>query len=342
MPVTETDLRAVLAERSSVLTSAPDTLASVRRRIAARRRRTTVGCAALAVAAAAVAVPSLVVGRGHPHPASTATRTPAPYESPAAFVNGGRLLAGGVLHRPDQSSLTFTFVPTSWQLTIDTECSDPWPASLTEVVTVNGHPAISGSCGGGVSGMFNGEAQFWTNLGVRLDQPSTVTVTLVAGQPPGGVLSASPVPDDGSVAAGVYERVSLDEYSYPPRPRVLETLDPVPGGVDARLGGANGEGTLTARTVAGETLVVTTVAPGVVTVAVGLWSHDPHVTGVDWRQVDVISSWDYKSRHSIVNLDPVGLAAAGLHAVSGDRLSVNVKASGFGDQAWTARLQGPG
>lgn len=187
MQSTEDELRKVLAERSAHVSGSAARLVEVHARIDRHRRRAgaAVAAAAVAVAAVAVAVPAALAGNRTPEPqiavpASTGwvSMAPLPVVPPPALP-GSRLIGSGTLRSPRDASVTVTFTPTSWQLDAETRCDGPLPDTVWMVAAVNGH-AVNGSigCSGGFLAPPGRAEQWWSELGVRLHEPSTLTVVL--------------------------------------------------------------------------------------------------------------------------------------------------------------------
>src|SRR5690349_21638618 len=114
MPITEDDLRQLLLDRSEPgPVPLSGRLGAVHGRIARRQRRiraTTIAAACAGVLVVVIAVPLTSAQRHSPAPAlktpePSASATDGP-TSPAAYAAGGRLIAGAVLHSPQDDSVT--------------------------------------------------------------------------------------------------------------------------------------------------------------------------------------------------------------------------------------------
>lgn len=318
MPLTSEEFRSLLADRSATLDVAPDHLSSVRRRIVRRRHRDRVLVAgvALAVAGIAVAIPGLSSRRDT---TPVAPPTPAPYESPAMYSNGGKLLAGGVMHSPREGSVTVTFVPTSLDFTVWTHCDTSTDHPVEVFINGSDNGRLSDGCGAGLWG--------WkASDGIVLGQPSTVTVQLIAGSPvaTSPPTTGRPLPSANrpvvDVTVGVYQRVPDDEYPLPPAPSELPTLDAVASLLDARQVGANGEWTVDVT--AGRMLNGQTNQPGKVEFFYG----DTLVT--------TMQSWDYSNHGFAIDLTKDQFAAVGLTMPATKTIPIRIVASRFAGPGW--------
>ncbi|MCU1678360.1 MAG: hypothetical protein JWM93_3118 [Frankiales bacterium] len=217
MPVTEAEFRALLADRSEGVSIAPDTISRVHRRIELRQRRVRAGAAAAVTAAAlagGIAVPGLV---SDDRPVQPAAESPTPALSstdltPAQYWGGGRLITGGVLLSPTADSITITFVPLTWPITVRTTCTGTWDdAVVAELISLNDRPVSGGpGCGGAVT--WSGPAGSTDEaLGIHLGEATTLKLTLVQPLPHGRIDGASPVAPSsrpsGALTVGIYERV---------------------------------------------------------------------------------------------------------------------------------------
>lgn len=340
MPLTEDDLRTLLAERAATTAAPVDRLGSVHRRIVRRRRqRTGVVGAVLGAALLVTGVTLPQLGSRHTDPIAA----PAPKPILDEYADGGKLLASGVLKSPEQGQVSFRFTPTDWHLQLDSMCASA-PDLVWLAVRVNDHPMMEGGCGGGMSANYGHDQEFWTQLGVRLGQPSTVTMTLIepsTNVPEDLCRTCTPAPSTpyplpaarrpGAVfAVGVYERVPLADYPLPPRPATLQPLSRVsgPGTLDSRDVGANG--TFSVRAVVGPKTELKTmsVAPG----ALRLLVNGKAINEADsWR-------WDFGSQVG-TNLDQDTLRAAGVQVPDGTTVTVTVEASRFAVPGWTLEVR---
>ncbi|MGN6333425.1 MAG: hypothetical protein ACTHOD_17560 [Motilibacteraceae bacterium] len=332
MPLTEDDFRTLLAERAATTAAPVDRVSSVHRRIVRRRRqRTGVVGAVLGAALLVTGVALPQLGSRHANPIAA----PAPKPLLDEYADGGKLLASGVLKSPEQGQVSFRFTPTDWHLQLISACASA-PDSAWLAVQVNGHPTLGGGCGGGMSGNYGHDQEFWSALGVRLGQPSTVTLTL--DEPPAadgtGPSSPLPLPSGRRPAAvfgvGVYQRVPLADYPMPPRPAALIPLSRVsgPGTLDSREVGANG--TFTVRAVVGPKTELKTmsVAPGALRLL------------VDGKAINEADSWQWDIGHQTgTNLDQDTLRAAGVQVPDGTTVTVTVEASRFAVPGWTLEVR---
>ncbi|MGN6090633.1 MAG: hypothetical protein ACTHNT_15230 [Actinomycetales bacterium] len=345
MPLTESEFRSLLAEQAAEPGPPVDRVASVRRRIARRRQRRQMFAGA-AIAALLVGGAGLTL----PHLAARQTdqiATPAPTSAPllAQYANGGRLLGSAILQSPRQGQVSASFTPTDWHLQVQLDCAKGWPSDTWSVVSVNGHALMGGGggCASGITAPFGGDEEFWSPLGVRLGQPSTVTLTLT---PPTPDLTqqlcrtCSPLPPApsrlplaqrpaGRLAVGVYQQVPVGEYPLPPRPATVLPLSRVagPGTLDSRVVGATGTFTLTAKVGPRMKIMATAVAPGALRYLI---NGTPINENDYWR-------WDTTTGGSTL-LDQDTLQRAGLHIPDGTTAELTVEASRFTVPGWTVRL----
>ncbi len=328
---TEHDLRRTLAEHAD-LRPAADFTAQVRGRIRTVRRRRAGATSLLAVAGLAAAL-VVVVPRlaATPHELATA---PANIKLPT-YDHGGRLAGSVSFLTSERREASFTFTPTSWDLSWMTQCT---PQVLVSDVTVaffvNGHFAMGSSCGGSAS--FDGwpgqgEAT-WSRMGVRLGEPTTVTFRVVPRAETGTgtpylTRYDGPMPDV-RVAAGIYAGVPLADYRFPPRPA---TLRPLPDLLDSdlvRLGSAPGPvvGTQSTTFTYQDTLAIIAdaVEPGSLTIL------------LDGIEVARWSTWGYDDGGfgmPFAGVDTDALAAVGLHLNPGQQMTLTVVAERFTDAA---------
>src|SRR5262249_24555160 len=116
---------------------------------------------------------------------------------------GGTVAAG--------QPVSFTFTPTTWDCSIGDRCDAPSTQWLS--IEVNGNAYIGSQCApeGGTSDNspgFDQHEKYWSQLGVALGQPTTVSATIV----PDGHESPA---DRGTIAIGAYVAVPFDEYPIP-------------------------------------------------------------------------------------------------------------------------------
>ncbi len=338
MPLTETDLRALLSERSAEVPLVVDRLDRVRGRLTHRRRRRQLaGAVASFVVLLAVAA---VVATPHWLNQPTTPSISAPTDPPEYYM-GGKLIANATLRSAGQSSTSLTFTPTNWDLRVYVKCTGP-EAVLGNVwvnAIVNGHLAPTGNCSGSGSWSIDssGSQTQWSSWGVELGKPSTLAVS-PASFPVNGA-SPSPLPQWPTgllIEVGVYQRVPLDQYVFPSRPAKLHSLDlGLPSYedlmLDSRKAGANGHWTIPVTLSQFADVTAYIVAPGAVAFSVA------------GKQVGACNWWDYTSYDCSVSLNPASLEAAGVSAHDGDTVEVTVTASRFSDPAWkvTRREHGP-
>jgi hypothetical protein len=125
------------------------------------------------------------------------------------------LVGSGLLRSPDSGSVTVTFTPRSWQLTLAVACPPEWDnaATTAAVLLINGHVDSAGGC----SSTMTAPAATWQSFGLRLDRPATVTLTLVRGPLGRGILTAPPsVPPMQPSAQRPQGDVTVDVYDGGP------------------------------------------------------------------------------------------------------------------------------
>jgi hypothetical protein len=224
------DLRELMTERSAdaAATVRTDRVVEVRRRIGrVRRRRAAVAVAGTcAVLAAVAASTTLLPGRPAPQPAAT-LRT---IDGFAEYSKGAKVIATGVAELP-VTEVSVTVVPETLELTVATRC-DP---EMGMMIRVNGHDLYGSDCGeySEPSVIYVDAPTRFGGLGVSVGQPATFTleVTHVNDYTESGRVER-PLPESGSLALAVMQRVPFDEFPLPPRP---ETLPPLEAGLDDAL-----------------------------------------------------------------------------------------------------------
>lgn len=203
-------------------------LAAVHRRIARARRRRV---AAAGAAVATVAVLVGVVTSGIRDPRQVPDRpvgdvpTVSPSASPTArtiegfpeYLNGARVLAAASASLPDTTA-TLTFVPRTHDLVFFTRC-DP-PEVSAQMLYPEGSVG-SGRCGSSHAGY---SEEWLASLGIRVGKPATIRLEAKGTLPLAGRARPGPLPESGSIAIAVGERVPFDEYPLPPRPAALPPL----------------------------------------------------------------------------------------------------------------------
>jgi hypothetical protein len=337
VPVSESQLRDLLLERSAHQPMVPDRATQVRVRIIRRRHHRQLGVAiggavAVALIATAVAVPL------HLHGARpTALDSLARSAGIPEYYDGGQLIAAGRLDSPHDGAASVSFTPTNWQLTIRVSCKAQQHLAVPDdppyiTAQMNGHPSAGGTCDFAASGSDGQDEQHWSSEGVHLGSASTVTIT--AGRFSTAVQqsrtpSVLPKALRPTLVAtvGIYQRVPLADYKFPKAPKTLAPLAPsgstatVPI-LDSRKLGATGEWTLPVIVGSNEEWNVMTVAPGALNVMV-----DGHI-------IELAESWDYQANGQGFNFDPDLLKADGLDVVDGQRVDVVFQATRFTTPSW--------
>jgi hypothetical protein len=227
MPTTS-DLIDMLRERSEHPPAAPS-LDGLHRRIGRRRVARNAGVAVAAVALAAVAlVPAVRVG---------GPGTGLGGEPPAPYAGALRLVAAQRAPVPDESTFGYTFTPTSYEFEFGLLCA-AGPTGRVEA-SVNGRRVATQDCS--IMGPHRPfeqvvhidppapERHRWRDYGVVLNQPLTVTVTVVAGAQPMTAHGYATLLVYGPAPRGDYPR----EASAPPGTALINS-------VDALAWGANG------------------------------------------------------------------------------------------------------
>lgn len=147
------------------------------------------------------------------------------------YLEGTRVLAAVSAPLADRT-LSLTFVPTTLDLQLFTRCEghglDP-NLGLRAELTVGQSLSLIPFCP--VLGVDQGEgddpsASFWSTAGVTPGTPVTVTVRVTGTEPL--VIDTEdqvPVPDQGTFALAVGERMRFEDYPLPPRPEPLPPLE---------------------------------------------------------------------------------------------------------------------
>jgi hypothetical protein len=334
---TADDLRTLLVERSTTVPPPrPGRADEVSGRVRGIRRRRA-AATGLSVVLAVVAV---LAGAGLLRSGDHQRAVPA-YERKIdglpLYRDGYRLVGHVSFHTDDLRSASFDFTPSTYGMALGSVCSaDSKPAVSVEV---NGHPVMTGSCGGQnlSAPTFRDDARFWRAEQVRLGQRITVGARVVRSvhsrnpRLPNPTLYRGPMRDI-RVSVGLYQRVPVSAYPFPPRPHKLGSVDAggrFDGGrvrhvFDARTIGATGSAQWTTRMPAtGLTYAGFYVAPGAVTIS------------VNGTVVDRQTSWDYAGTGSGgPSLDPAFLQQHRVNVAVGDRVTIAVRATRFRDPAW--------
>ena len=348
MALTDTDLRAVLAERAS---EAPGDdhvgrAASVDRRVRVIRRRRAAG-ASLAVVILLLVVTG-VTGLFRDAP-DRAAPVPAHLQKVADGLlpryNGGGEATAYTSFRTDQKrSTTFRFVPGSAGLLVAFRCDKDMASGYLVSLEVNGKTLMMGTCSQALNarGPSRGDEQNEADLfGIRPGEPATMRVRVVH------VGSGAPTPEAESVyrgamsnywiAVGVYSTMAVADYPFPPRPKTLESLDQdtnssggwLVGEIDSRSIGPAGRGVVrTTLTGKGVQFELYAVAPGAVTMT------------VNGRTVDVAKFWTWEgSGYGGLVLKADALQQLGIDVAVGDSITVGVAGRRFTDPAWRAEVR---
>lgn len=316
MTVTEDRLGSALTARADAVHPDPGAPGRLRAALRVRRRHTWLATAV----AAAVVVAGVAVGLTVPSHTNNATVVPTKPSAPyPTYHGGGKAIAGGQITSPTQGTLTFTFVPTSYELFLATFCSNP--RSLI-TVAVNGRVDQGGGCSGGQGDIADSAASVteWQKANqVVLGQSNTVTVTLVdADTPTAQPLDQAQRPT-GTLAAAIYQGVPVADYPLPAKPAHLPPLTSNGGEpviLDSRTVGPNG--TFTVPATVGSRLDVTAVAPGQI---------DVQVNG---QHLQTDAFWTYDSQTAMIDL-----SSAMLHgARAGQNVTLTITATRFASPYW--------
>jgi hypothetical protein len=210
-------------------------------RVVRRQRRAARVRPALATLAAAAV---LAAGGGVALQLTGGSATQAPGDPLAGFpeyVDGARVIAAAEGSIDEQLSLTFT--PGTVDLVLLTRCESDQvgeePVVLEADLTSNVGPAtttLDWLCVVGEPGAVapdsvllqdgDGWGGFWDGLAVG--EPTTLDVEVVGARE----MAGDWLPDlpDGTLAVGIAERVTWEEYEFPQRPGVLAPLPEARGG----------------------------------------------------------------------------------------------------------------
>jgi hypothetical protein len=351
MPLTDNDLRAVLAERASATpgNDAVARVASVDRRVRVIRRRRAAS-ASLAVVILLLVVTG-VSGLFRDSRDRTAPVPAHPQKVAGGLLprynGGGKATAYTSFRTDEKRSTTFTFTPGSSGLLVAFRCDKDMAEGYLVSMQVNGKTLMMGTCSRALNtrGPSRGDEQNEADLfGIRPGEPASMRVRVVH------IGSGATTPEEEPVyrgamsnyriAVGVYSTMALADYPLPRRPKTLESLDKdtnsgggrMLGKVDSRSVGANGEGAVVTKlTNKGVQFEVYAVAPGAVTMT------------VNDRTVDVATFWTWEgSGYGSLVLRPDALQQLGIDVQVGDRITVGVAGKRFTDPAWRAELrEGP-
>ncbi len=191
-------LSAIAEEARPDATTPDERIDAVDQLVKDHRRNSVVGAvAAAAVAIAAVAIaPAVLGGSDSTEPAHhTDNGLPAVVERGTAFYTqpAGSTLIGHEVAEPGAREISFTFTPSTLNLSWEQECWDPQLKGLDKGAWyssyVNGHPLGGSTCQGPASAdPLNGTGSFgespaanengWQDMGVKVGEPSTFTLRL--------------------------------------------------------------------------------------------------------------------------------------------------------------------
>ncbi|MEV6815927.1 hypothetical protein [Micromonospora sp. NPDC051296] len=118
-------------------------------------------------------------------------------------------------------------VPTTLDLVVFMRCDGVADDVMVErELAVNGNHVAGGSCDGTL------RPADWAGKGVAVGEPATFVMTITGAQRSGDAGSVSvPVPENGTVALAIGERIPFDQYQLPPRP--AGTLGPLENNLPA-------------------------------------------------------------------------------------------------------------
>jgi hypothetical protein len=348
MALTDADLRELLAERTQAMPadSSVARAAAVDQKVRVVRRRR-----AASASFAVVAVVLVAVGLAGPLRDGHERTGPVPaYQQKVGhgmlprYSDGGEVAAYTTFRTDEKRNATFTFTPTSWSFLVSIRCDKDMPKSKMVSVDINGKALMAGSCSGGASTAgpaYGTEQARAESLGVRLGEPATVQVRVVAFTPGQKVPEKQPVyrgaMRDYGVGVAVYSPMALDDYPFPPRPPKLESLDGggvgdggrLLGTVDSRSVGPNGQGAVPVRlTPKGFHTEIYAVAPGAVT-----------VTAND-RTIDLATSWTWTGKgFGGLDITPAELRSHGMEVKTGDLVLVAFAGYRFTVPGWRAEVR---
>jgi hypothetical protein len=334
---TTDDLRTLLVERSTtVLPPRPGRADEVSGRVRGiRRRRVAATGLSVVLAVIAVIAGAGLLSSGHRQRAVPAYQRKV--DGLPVYQAGYRLVGHVAFHSDDKRSASFDFMPSTYGMALASVCSADSKRPVS--VQVNGHLVMAGTCGGQnlSAPTFRDDAGFWRDEQVRLGQPMTVEGQVVERLDSRNPQLQTPTVYRGPmrdvrVSVGLYQRVPVSAYPFPPRPRRLQPLDDharFDGGrvlhvFDSRTIGATGSAQWTTRIpTSGLSYAGFYVAPGALTIS------------VDGTVVDRQTSWNYAGSGSGgPSLDPGFLQQHGVNVAVGDRVTIAVRATRFQDPAW--------
>lgn len=319
------DLRKLLTERSTRPGESLHTvrLAGIygRARTIRRRRRTGGALAALVIFLASVAVTPHISGLFAGVEAPDAVHQPGPDSMDALpeYQLGRKRVVTASGEFPGQS------VSTSYRLDdpdvgLVARCQEselPKGPPIHMEIRLNGRPFANGTCDESVSTMFSlgnrpGQAEAaWRAIGI--DIGDTVELTMIVTR------AASPLPSEGTFSLGVYERVPVEDYPFPPRPEALAPLDyrgmVWPGLIvdTIEASGSSGTHVHELRAPAGLSIYAIAQTPGKLTIL------------VNGTPILIHESWDYSQAMSESLYLVEGGDEYGLDLAPGDPVSIEVR-----------------
>jgi hypothetical protein len=325
-----------------------DRIAAVRRLVAARRRwRRQVGASVLVAAMVAAVVVGVEALQPQPHRAARVVH-PVKVDTPQSasiptYYNGGRLINSAQVDLSRAGNTSFVITPTRFGLDFAFRCPVLMSGSARFEIRVKGYLMLGSGCigsdpGGGIggpqvlaidgSGGVSGGGDptmttFWRALGVRLDRPAPIVVTVTTA-----AFAATPSP---MMTVGVYQDVPFADYPLPSRPtRVLPPTDiglaiGHPRQVVTPGGAANGTWTVRVPYRSGLLVTGAISAPGQVRVR------------LDGAPVGGADSWDYDGVSLEVPLGP-SLPAGVAVPRAGQLVTITVTMSGFTAHDWKIAL----
>jgi RNA polymerase sigma-70 factor (sigma-E family) len=203
-------------------------VAAVRHRISRdRRRRVAIATTAAVITAVLVGILA-VAGPLRPPPPTTPTPSPTAFPS---YQNGRRVAFYQEVSFADRDATTFTYTPTTIDLTIRVMCRQPDPGlGVTAFVRINGHRYGGPGCVPPSSMEFDAthmpSPETLAAEGIRVGEPVTITFGL---EDPIKVVDGLHVPTDtipqeGTIALAISEAVPFEQIPLPARPATLRPM----------------------------------------------------------------------------------------------------------------------
>jgi len=220
------ELRTILDEHSAHGATPIDRRAAVGRRIARHRRVRAVGAIAAIVVAAVGVTTAVLVPGSHTVPIVPAA---SPKSSLPEYADGGRLSFSSTIDTARNATGSLTFTPTSARMSISNECSVGEPDAYL-AIQINGVDASLDSCvsGGSSIGSPLGQDQMdWSDLGVVMGRPTTLTFQVGVEKTSGLTTTVTPKLMSGTATIGVYNPVPFDTYPLPSKPSGWSITAPV-------------------------------------------------------------------------------------------------------------------